>query len=123
MSSTVQIELDSITEAAQQNGVKSDIPLCEISDSTRLNDVHDDDKVDQVQKWNEPRINVIRLAAACWGFMIMGMNDAAIGVLRSFNISIQLTSAGFDSIRTLLRAKGGYLTGPSSRSTTTSPTR
>jgi hypothetical protein len=78
----VEIQLDSIT--TNQNGVKSDHPLCEISDSIRLNDVHDQDKVDQVQKWNEPRINVLRLAASCWGFMIMGMNDAAIGVLHVF---------------------------------------
>jgi hypothetical protein len=79
-SSTVEIQLDSITTWAQPNGLKSDIPLCEISDSIPLRDVHDEDKVDQVQKWNQPRTNVLRLAASCWGFMIMGMNDAAIGV-------------------------------------------
>ena len=35
---------------------------------------------EQVQRWNSPRINVYRLFAAFWGFIIMGANDAVIGV-------------------------------------------
>jgi hypothetical protein len=77
-SSLVEIQLDSIPP--QQCGVKSDIPLCEVPDSILQNDFQDEDKVDQQQKWNQPRINILRLAGSCWGFMIMGMNDGAIGV-------------------------------------------
>ena len=32
------------------------------------------------QQWNHPRINVWRVLAACYGLLMMGMNDAAYGV-------------------------------------------
>jgi hypothetical protein len=32
------------------------------------------------QRWNEPRINLFRVLAACYGLLIMGMNDAQYGV-------------------------------------------
>jgi hypothetical protein len=64
----------------------TNIHLCEMPDSIRQRQVRDEQsdhspvQADQVQKWNWPRINILRLVAACWGFMIMGANDAAIGV-------------------------------------------
>jgi hypothetical protein len=36
--------------------------------------------VEQVLHWNKPAINIYRLGAAFWSFIILGMNDGAIGV-------------------------------------------
>jgi hypothetical protein len=33
-----------------------------------------------LEKWNEPRINMWRFFATLFSFIIMGMNDGAIGV-------------------------------------------
>lgn len=35
---------------------------------------------EQLQEWNYPRVNLWRTLAAFWGFIIMGANDAAVGV-------------------------------------------
>jgi hypothetical protein len=35
---------------------------------------------ERLQKWNYPRKNMYRTFAAFWGFIIMGANDAAVGV-------------------------------------------
>lgn len=56
--------------------------------------------VDQVQRWNQPRINVLRLGAAFWGFIIMGANDAAVGALipyleQYYNLSYTVVSLLF----------------------------
>ena len=40
------------------------------------------------QQWNHPRINVWRVLAACYGLLMMGMNDAAYGVCRIWLIHI-----------------------------------
>jgi hypothetical protein len=55
---------------------------------------------EQLEKWNYPRRNVVRMIASCWGFIIMGMNDAAVGVryLRSFTNTLLTCVVGFDSI-------------------------
>lgn len=34
-----------------------------------------------LQRWNHPRINIIRVLATFWDFMILGANDAAYGAL------------------------------------------
>ncbi|KAI5194797.1 hypothetical protein AUEXF2481DRAFT_24824 [Aureobasidium subglaciale EXF-2481] len=34
-----------------------------------------------LEKWNTPRPNMYRTFAACWGFAIMGMNDATYGAI------------------------------------------
>lgn len=34
-----------------------------------------------VERWNSPRINIYRLAATFWSFVVMGMNDAAYGAI------------------------------------------
>ena len=36
--------------------------------------------VGRQERWNHPRINIARLFAAFYGFVIMGLNDAAYGV-------------------------------------------
>lgn len=33
-----------------------------------------------LEKWNEPSVNITRLLATFWSFVIMGANDAAYGV-------------------------------------------
>ncbi|RKU44784.1 hypothetical protein DL546_007130 [Coniochaeta pulveracea] len=35
----------------------------------------------QMQRWNTPRINLYRFLAANWSFILMGMNDGAVGAL------------------------------------------
>lgn len=32
------------------------------------------------ERWNGTRINTYRFFVTCWSFIIMGMNDAAVGV-------------------------------------------
>ena len=34
------------------------------------------------QQWNHPRIHIWRVLAACYGLLMMGMNDAAYGVCK-----------------------------------------
>ena len=36
---------------------------------------------EQIQTWNSPRINMYRLPATFWAFVIMGMNDATYGAI------------------------------------------
>ncbi|KAK5165454.1 uncharacterized protein LTR77_008983 [Saxophila tyrrhenica] len=36
---------------------------------------------EHVESWNNPRINIYRLAATFWAFVIMGMNDATYGAI------------------------------------------
>lgn len=38
-----------------------------------------------LEKWNEPSVNINRLFATFWSFVIMGANDAAYGVSSIFN--------------------------------------
>lgn len=35
---------------------------------------------EHLQQWNFPRVNLWRTLAAFWGFIIMGANDAVVGV-------------------------------------------
>lgn len=41
-----------------------------------------------LERWNEPSVNVSRLVATFWSFVIMGANDAAYGVSSFFKIRI-----------------------------------
>src|SRR4051812_27659846 len=36
--------------------------------------------VEQVHRWNNPRINMFRTFSMFWGFVVMGANDGALGV-------------------------------------------
>jgi hypothetical protein len=36
--------------------------------------------VHALQKWNSPRINMWRVFAAFWSFLVLGMNDGSYGV-------------------------------------------
>lgn len=42
--------------------------------------------VEALQRWNHPRTNTYRSFAAFWGFIVMGMNDAAYGVGLPINL-------------------------------------
>ena len=67
---------------------------------------------DNLSRWNEPRINISRTLAACFGFIIMGMNDAAYGALIPYVRSQYPTPSSLPQLSP----------SPSSRLTTTSPT-
>ena len=45
-----------------------------------------------LEKWNEPSVNVSRLFATFWSFVIMGANDAAYGVSSIFKIYVYRSS-------------------------------
>jgi hypothetical protein len=91
-SSTTVIELDSIASALpttryskDSNANMSHINNSRTSLNNKVNEVNENltprnSVVEQVQRWNQPRINIYRLGAAFWGFIIMGANDAVIGV-------------------------------------------
>lgn len=38
-----------------------------------------------LEKWNKPGINIYRFVASNWCFIVMGMNDGAVGVSRGFH--------------------------------------
>lgn len=38
------------------------------------------------EKWNQPRINTLRTLATFWSFLVLGANDAALGVSRACKI-------------------------------------
>ncbi len=38
------------------------------------------DAVEALQRWNSPRINMWRVFATFWSFLILGMNDGSYGV-------------------------------------------
>ena len=62
----------SSTEQIQQNEMLS-VELGEQSQSPER-------VTEALQQWNNPRINVWRFFATVLGFVVMGMNDGAIGV-------------------------------------------
>jgi hypothetical protein len=37
--------------------------------------------VEVLQKWNSPRINMLRVFATFWSFFVVGMNDGSYGVI------------------------------------------
>ncbi len=40
-------------------------------------------RVEVKQKWNEPRVNTCRFLTTIYSFIVMGMNDGAVGVSRT----------------------------------------
>ncbi|KAF2804813.1 MFS general substrate transporter [Mytilinidion resinicola] len=55
---------------------------------------------EKLQRWNHPRGNLFRTMAAFWGFVVMGMNDAAYGALipyleEYYNLSYTVVSLIF----------------------------
>jgi hypothetical protein len=90
-------------------------PAVARTDSKQNHDTHDLDErtnnfggdglvvesaVTEVEQWNNPKINIARLGAAFWGFIIMGANDAAVGVSEQSHVvsNDMLRCLGFDSI-------------------------
>jgi hypothetical protein len=94
-SSTCVVELDDMKAPQQEIHTKTQTPsinrrLSRV-ESQRSKIVRDEDDADgslpspttatdEIQKWNYPRKNMFRTFAAFWGFIIMGANDAAVGV-------------------------------------------
>jgi len=50
-----------------------------IKDTNGQLDLSDSSQI-PLERWNEPRVNKYRYFAALYGFVLMGMNDAASGV-------------------------------------------
>lgn len=44
-----------------------------------------------LQRWNEPRVNIYRFFTTLLSFIIMGMNDGAVGVGDPYNINCTLS--------------------------------
>jgi len=40
----------------------------------------DPDRAKELERWNEPRSNLFRFLVTLYSFIIMGMNDGAVGV-------------------------------------------
>ncbi|KAF2668048.1 MFS general substrate transporter [Microthyrium microscopicum] len=51
--------------------------------------------VEEVQRWNKPRANIFRLGAAFWTFIILGANDAAVGLETYYHASYTVVSLLF----------------------------
>ncbi|KAI9866825.1 MAG: hypothetical protein M1813_000767 [Trichoglossum hirsutum] len=51
--------------------------------------------VAEAQHWNRPRANVYRVVAACYSFVVLGLNDAAYGISPYYNLTYTLTSLLF----------------------------
>lgn len=100
-SATAVIELDPIQSARELSSKNPTIQL------GRFTSRHDTDDVgsqgedrneslpsptteaDEVlERWNSPRRNMYRTFACFWGFVLMGMNDAAYGVCLEFIHSV-----------------------------------
>lgn len=63
------------------------------------------------QKWNEPRVNTFRIAAALYSFVVMGMSDASYGALipyvrrrtsSIFSSTVTIRMLTFSSARSVL---------------------
>jgi hypothetical protein len=94
-SSTCVVELDEIKPPQQDSltqeptlSINRRLSKVESRHSKTNHGEHDADgtlpspttATEEVQKWNYPRKNMFRTFAAFWGFIIMGANDAAVGV-------------------------------------------
>ena len=56
--------------------------------------------VEVLQKWNSPRINMLRVFATFWSFFVVGMNDGSYGVTPALPSKLQkLTGVGVGSTR------------------------
>jgi hypothetical protein len=94
-SATCVVELDEMQKPHEQIRIKE--PTENINhrlsrvESNRSKIIHTENDVDgslpspttateELQRWNYPKKNMFRTFAAFWGFIIMGANDAAVGV-------------------------------------------
>jgi hypothetical protein len=59
--------------------------------------------VNALQKWNSPRVNIERVFACFWSFLVLGMNDGSYGVRCHYAIELDLLKyrIGSDSICTV----------------------
>jgi hypothetical protein len=46
--------------------------------------------VNALQKWNSPRVNMWRVFACFWSFLVLGMNDGSYGVSCHYVVGIRL---------------------------------
>ena len=68
-------------EAAVQDAIESASSRTELDQDARSpTPSHAVEEAPLQQKWNDPKINIWRVVAACYGLMIMGLHDGAVGV-------------------------------------------
>lgn len=87
-SATCVVELDSVAQPQPALSIKSSSPSIEKRLNSEPKGTERDDfelpppstAVSQLQKWNFPRINMWRVFATFYSFIILGLNDAAYGV-------------------------------------------
>jgi hypothetical protein len=82
-------------------------PVCATADDEAAPPVHPEIVL---QKWNDPKVNVYRIFVTFYSFIVVGMNDAAVGVsslcaarnpqapLSSSSGAWLTTGIGFDTI-------------------------
>jgi hypothetical protein len=72
--------IESITPPAVVGQDAKQMVSSEPGDTLEQHDVSISTPSPALERWNEPRINKYRYLATLYSFIIMGMNDAAIGV-------------------------------------------
>jgi hypothetical protein len=108
-SATCVVELDEIRKPQQLPATKEPslninrrLSRVESQNSRTIHDKYDADgtlpspttATEELQKWNYPKKNMLRTFAAFWGFIVMGANDAAVGVSERLLYNMNLKTNG-----------------------------
>jgi hypothetical protein len=93
MSSTYVVELEDFSSRPEQIDLKPQRPASIKSTSRRSNRSNESTKdihgtlpspttaaIETQERWNHPQINMYRTFATFWSFIVLGANDAALGV-------------------------------------------
>ncbi len=79
----IELQHLDVVARSQSHGKNHDATQTPFEDSPRMLGDSDEPPPNAhsvVEHWNKPKGNIGRLVFAFWGFLIAGMNDAAIGV-------------------------------------------
>ncbi|OKL59638.1 hypothetical protein UA08_05310 [Talaromyces atroroseus] len=100
----IELELQPVQERSKANEQKSyqsvsgstlakegQVPDLETSSSGQQPAV----VVHALERWNDPAVNIYRLFATFWAFVVMGANDAAYGLETYYNLSYTVVSLVF----------------------------
>ena len=75
---------DICEKAAPLPAVRTMSPRCKLDDENKESSNVEEGAVDvqtgALEQWNESRIQIFRVCAALFSFVVMGMNDASLGV-------------------------------------------
>lgn len=67
-------------EPSQQNAEKLKEKPAAVEAVQQPDNTGNGDSINELERWNSPRINSYRFYATNLSFLIMGMNDASLGV-------------------------------------------